>query len=145
LIAQQQQRMAAYRQAMTQRQAISQRNAMILQQQNRNAQYRYQQQYYDRMRQQQIGFQNDRYNYNNDPYFYTASSYRYMRDGRNYETNRYGADTLRQALNYGYQEGLRAGRADQQDHWHSSYQSSYAYQDANYGYNGRYVQQEDYN
>ena len=52
---------------------------------------------------------------------------------------------LRQAVNYGYTEGFNAGAADRQDHWAPSYQDSYAYQDANYGYNGFYVEQDDYN
>jgi flagellar biosynthesis/type III secretory pathway protein FliH len=52
---------------------------------------------------------------------------------------------LRQAVNYGYQEGFRAGQADRQDRWRSNYQGSYAYQDANYGYNGYYVERDDYN
>jgi hypothetical protein len=89
--------------------------------------------------------QNDRHDYNNDPYFYTAANYRYNRGGRYYETNQYGADLLRQAVNYGYQEGFGAGQADRQDNWRSDYQDSYAYQDANYGYDGYYVDQADYN
>ncbi|HNV83893.1 MAG TPA: hypothetical protein PLF92_05345 [Arenimonas sp.] len=145
LIVQQQQRVTQYRQNVAQRQNASRQHGMQLQQQKRMAQYNYQQQYYERMRQQQIRYQNERYDYNNDPYFYTASSYRYNRGGRYYETNQYGASILRQALNYGYQEGMRAGRADQQDHWRYSYRDSYIYEDANYGYNGYYVQQDDYN
>ena len=35
--------------------------------------------------------------------------------GRYYETNQYGADLLRQAVNYGYDQGVRAGQADRQD------------------------------
>jgi flagellar biosynthesis/type III secretory pathway protein FliH len=50
-----------------------------------------------------------------------------------------------QAVNYGYQEGFRAGEADRQDRWRSNYRDSYAYQDANYGYNGYYVDRDDYN
>ncbi len=110
------------------------------------AQYRYQQNYYQRLRQQQLRLQNERnYNYNNDPYYYTDWTYRYNRGGTDYQTNQYGADSLRRAVNSGYQEGFRAGQADRQDGWRSSYQDSYAYQDANYGYNGRYVQQDEYN
>ena len=145
LIVQQQQRVTKYRQKVAQRQNASRQHGMQLQQQKRMAQYHYQQQYYERMRQQQIGYQNERFDYDNDPYFYTASSYRYNRGGRYFETNQYGANMLRQALNYGYQEGMRAGRADQQDHWRYSYRDSYIYEDANYGYNGYYVQQDDYN
>ena len=64
---------------------------------------------------------------------------------RYYETNQYGADLLRQAVNYGYEQGFRAGEADRQDRWHSNYQGSFAYQDANYGYTGYYVDQDEYN
>ena len=145
LIQQQQQRVTQYRQYASQRQNNSRQIGLQLQQQKRTSQYRYQQQYYERVRLQQLSYQNDRYDYNNDPYFYTASSFRYSRGGSYYETNQYGANILRQALNYGYQEGMRAGRADQQDNWRYSYRDSYIYQDANYGYNGYYVQQEDYN
>jgi hypothetical protein len=97
------------------------------------------------MRQQQMSLENDRHDYNSDPYFYTAPNYRYNRGGRYYETNQYGASSLRQAVNYGYQEGFGAGQADRQDGWRADYQDSYAYQDANYGYDGYYVAQDDYN
>ena len=48
-------------------------------------------------------------------------------------------------MSYGYQDGFRAGLADRQDRWRSSLEDSYAYQDANYGYAGYYVDREDYN
>jgi hypothetical protein len=48
-------------------------------------------------------------------------------------------------VNYGYQEGFRAGAADREDRWRGDYQDSFAYQDANYGYSGYYVDQADYN
>ena len=51
---------------------------------------------------------------------------------------------LRQAINYGYEEGYRAGQADRADGWRASYQDSYAYQDATYGYNGYYVDVNEY-
>jgi hypothetical protein len=93
-----------------------------------------------------VFLQNDRHpDYDRDPYFYTPPIYRYTRGGRSYEINQYGADLLRQAVNYGYEEGFRAGQADRQDHWRFSYQESFAYQDANYGYNGYYVERDDYN
>jgi hypothetical protein len=118
----------------------------LLQQQKRTAQYRFQEDYLERMRQQQIRFQNDRdRDYSHDPYFYTAPIYRYRRGSSYYEINQYGADTLGQAVNYGYAEGFRTGQADREDRWRSNYQGSYAYQDANYGYNGFYVSQDDYN
>lgn len=72
------------------------------------AQYRYQQQYL--MRLQQIRPQNARsYNSNRNSYFYADSNYRYMRGGSYYETNQYGANLLRQAVNYGYEQGYRSG------------------------------------
>jgi hypothetical protein len=116
-----------------------------LQQQGRTAGYRYQQQYSSHQQQQRMRFQNDRHDYDSDPYFYTAPDYRYNRGGRYYETNQYGANILRGALNNGYEQGFFAGQADQQDHWQSDYQDSYAYQDASYGYEGYDVSQDDYN
>lgn len=80
-----------------------------------------------------------------DPYFYPPASYRYSRGGSYYETNQYGAKMLQQAVNYGYEEGFRAGQADLQDRWRSTYHDSYAYQDANYSYSGYYVDRDDYN
>ncbi len=109
------------------------------------AQYRFQQQYSERERQQEMNLRNDHHNYNSAPFFYTAANYRYRRGGRYYETNQYGANVLREAVNNGYQEGFLAGQADRQDRWRFNYQGSYAYQDANYGYGGYYVSQGDYN
>jgi hypothetical protein len=127
-------------------QSIARQREASLQQQRRTAQYRFQQDYIVRMREQQVRYRNDwRRDYSNDPYFYSAPIYRYQRAGNYYEVNQYGADTLRQAVNYGYAEGFRTGQADRQDRWRSNYQGAYAYQDANYGFNGFYVGQDDYN
>jgi len=151
LIEQQQQRIAQYRQHLDQqqqqqqRQAVQQQTAM-LREQNRASQYRFQEEYLERMRQQQVRLDNDHdHDYNRDPYFYTAPTYRYNRVGSYYETNQYGADLLRRSVNYGYEEGFRTGEADRQDRWRSGYRDSYAYQDANYGYTGYYVDQDEYN
>jgi flagellar biosynthesis/type III secretory pathway protein FliH len=95
---------------------------------------------------EQIRRQNVRtYGSNRNLYFNTAPNYRYQRGGSYYETNQYGANLLRQAVNYGYEQGYRSGQADRQDRWNSNYQDSYAYQDANYGYSGYYVDRDDYN
>jgi flagellar biosynthesis/type III secretory pathway protein FliH len=51
---------------------------------------------------------------------------------------------LRDAVNNGYEEGYRAGQADRQDGWDFDYQQSYAYEDASYGYDGYYVELNDY-
>ncbi len=95
---------------------------------------------------QQIRIQNTRtYSNNRNQYFYAPATYRYSRGGSYYETNQYGATLLRQGVNYGYEQGFRSGQADRQDRWNSSYQDSYAYQDADYGYSGYYVDEDDYN
>jgi len=126
-------------------QALAERDAQRLQQQRRQAYYQYQQSYYEHLCQQRERVQSSRYDFDNDPYYRTAPTYRYRRAGRYYQTNQYGADILRLALNHGYQQGHRAGRADRQDRWRSDYRQSFAYQDANYGYEGRYVRQDEYN
>ena len=144
LIQQQQQRMVQYRERLDEQQRRLQVADGALQQQRRMAQYRFQEQYLERLRDQDRRLRDERHDYNNDPYFYTAPIYRYNRGGAYYETNQYGADLLRQAVNSGYEEGFRAGQADREDNWRPDYRDSYAYQDANYGYNGYYVDPEDY-
>jgi len=147
LISQQQQRLGQYREYLDQQQRVAQQRTVQLQQARRTAQYGVQQQYSARLRQQQSRVQQNqgRYNYRGDPYFYTPSTYRYLRGGRYYDTNQYGLNLLRQAVNFGYDEGVRAGMADRQDRWASGYEDSFAYQDANYGYSGFYVDRDDYN
>ena len=139
-----QQRATQYRQRLDQQVRFSQQRAAQMQQQRRINEYRAQQQYLAQLRQQQLRLQTAR-NYSNDPYIRTAPSYRYAYSGYTRETNQYGADVLRQAVNYGYQEGVRFGQADRQDGLPADYRNSFAYQDANYGYSGYYVDQADYN
>jgi hypothetical protein len=139
-----QQRTTQYRQRLDQQVRISQQQAAQMQQQKRINEYRAQQQYLAQLRQQQLQLQTAR-NYSNDPYIRAAPSYRYAYSGNTRETNQYGADVLRQAVNYGYQEGVRFGQADRQDGLQANYRNSFAYQDANYGYSGNYVDQADYN
>jgi hypothetical protein len=145
LIVQQRQRLTQYHQYLDQQRHLAEQRTAQLQQQRRTAQYRYQQQYFERMRQQQIRLQSEQHDYSNDPYYYTAPTYRYHYGGHYYETNQYGADRLRQAVNNGYEQGFRAGQADRQDRWNANYRDAYAYQDANYGYDGYYLSQADYN
>jgi len=139
-----QQRGTQYSQRLNQQVLFSQQQAALLQQQKRNNQYRAEQQYLAQLRQQQQRLQLNR-DYSNDPYVRTAPSYRYNYGGVYRETNQYGANVLRQAVNYGYQEGVRFGQADRQDGWAANYQNSAAYQDANYGYDGSYIDQSEYN
>jgi hypothetical protein len=144
LIAQQQIRVTQYRQQLEQQQLNAQRNQEMLQRQRRTQQYLFLTQYNERIRQQQLLLQQERFDYNNDPYFYSAPIYRYYRYGRYYEVNQYGADLLRQAVNYGYDQGYRAGRADRRDYWSYDYRDSFAYQDADFGYDGFYMDREEY-
>jgi hypothetical protein len=144
LIRENEQRRTQYRQVLDRQQREAQQRAAQLQQQKRRAQYAFQQRYLARLRDQQARIQ-VRYDYDRDPFFYTSSRYRYIRGGRYYLTNDYGLDLLRQAVRYGYDEGFEAGRADREDGWTADYRNSYAYQDANYGYGGFYVERDDYN
>lgn len=145
LVAQQQQRLTQYRQHLDQQQSVLRQQAAQLQQQNRSAQYRFQQDYLAHLRKQQAYLNDHHPDYDHDPFFFSVFTYRYNRGGRFYETNQYGADRLREAANNGYNEGFRAGAADREDRWRFSYEDSYAYQDANYGYNGYYVDRDHYN
>jgi len=145
LIRQQQQRVEQYRRELEQQERVARERAAQLERQKRMAQYRFQQEYLDRVRRQEIYLRDHRFDYDHDPYFYTAPIYRYNRGGRYYEINEYGAKTLREAVNYGYEEGFRAGKADRDDRWISNYEDSYAYRDANYGYSGYYINRDDYN
>jgi len=146
VVLQQQQRIARYQQRLNQDQRLADQRIARLREQKRMAQWQYQQEYFRRIAEQQRQLQAyQNYNYYNDPYFYTAPSYRYNRGGSWYQTNSYGADLLRQAVNYGYQEGFRAGQADRSDRWGYNYRDSFAFQDANFGYNGLYLDQDAYN
>jgi TolA-binding protein len=125
-----QQRLNQYSQQRRQLDRFAQQRGRLLQQQRRQAHLRFQQQYLERLRQDQINLQNER------SHEYSAPSYRYSRGGRYYQTNQYGVDMLRQGVNHGYERGVRAGQADREDRARFSYKDSYAYQDASYGYNG---------
>jgi hypothetical protein len=146
LIRQHEQRLPQYREALDQQERAAEQRAAELQRQKRKAQHIFEQDYLARLREQRLRIQSQgRHDYDRDPFFYTPSQYRYSRGGRYHETNQYGLDLLRQAVNYGYEEGFRAGRADREDRWPSNYRDCYAYQDANYGYRGFYVDRDDYN
>ena len=145
LIQQQQTRLAEYRRNVEANEIRMQQQSEYLQQQRRMAQYRFQWNYLERLREEQARAQRERYDYNSDPYFYSPPIYRYYRGGSYYEVNQYGADLLRRAVNYGYQEGFEAGAADREDNWNYDYRDCYAYQDANFGYDGYYEDQGAYN
>jgi hypothetical protein len=125
---------------------LAQQRIAYLKRQNRQAQLRYQEEYWRRVNEQRLRLATYRsYDYDNDPYYYTAPSYRYYRGGRSYYVNQYSADLLNDAVRYGYQEGFEAGRADREDHVRFNYRGSFAWEDANYGYPGHYIDQSEYN
>ena len=143
LIAQQRERDAAYRQRLDEQVTAAQARSRQLQTARRSAQYAQEQRYLQALRAQQQRVQVQR-DYTRDPYYATAPTYRYRLGNVYHETNQYGIDVLRQAVNNGYVQGVEAGRADRTDRWPANYQNSYAYQDATYGYSGQYVDPGDY-
>jgi hypothetical protein len=142
-IARERARQDSYRDLLAQRQRLAYQRSLDLQRANRLAQYRYQQQYYERLRQMRL--RDSGYNWYNDPYVNAMPTYGYYRTGNYYQVNNYAADLLRQAVRLGYQEGYQAGRADLSDGWRYDYRNAFAYQDANYGYRGYYVDRAEYN
>jgi hypothetical protein len=143
----QQQRAYNYSQRLAQQEQWLQQQTALLRNQQRAAQVRYQLDYLNAIRSQQnqVASQWNSYDYYGDPYFYTAPTYSYNYSGRTYQTNQYGVDALTAALNYGYQQGYLAGQADRTDNWNFAPRNSFAYQDANYGYNGLYLDPTQYN
>ena len=102
---------------------------------------RYREYYQQRLHDQQRRWVTYRYH---DRFFSTPFSQRYRYNGRYWNTNRYGMEILREAANDGYAEGIRAGQADRYDNWRFDYRDSWAYRNASYGYNGRYVDADHY-
>ncbi len=82
--------------------------------------------------------------YNSQVRYDAPYSHRYRLDGRYWNTNRYGAELIREAANHGYAEGIRAGRADRYDNWRFDYRDARAYRDGAYGYHGRHVSRDHY-
>jgi len=97
---------------------------------------RYQQDYNRRMRDFHVRYA--------PRYYVRPAHYRYFYGGTWYTTSNYGADVLRQAVDWGYREGMRAGRADRNDGWQPDYRDSVAWRDGGFGYGGRYVSRADY-
>ena len=139
----QQQRSEKFSHRFEQQQRLSEQRQHYLEQQKRQAQFRYHQAYWQHVRDQEQHL-HDFYDYRHDPFFDAAPCYRYYRSRRFYEVNQYVADVLRQAVRYGFEQGLLAGRADREDGWRFSYEDCFAYEDAAYGYGGYYVDLEEY-
>jgi hypothetical protein len=144
LIAQQRQRTADFGQRLRRDEVNGDRQELALQQQQRMSQLRFQQRYFDALRGQALDLRTASQDYGRDPFFATAPIYSYSNSGRSHEINSYGAGVLRSAVSLGYQQGFGTGQADREDHWQSDPRSSYAYQNALYGFNGMYVDPDEY-
>jgi hypothetical protein len=114
-----------------------------LQEERREAQLRAQREYEAQLERQRAQIRAERA-YATEPYISAPHEYRFRVRGVDHLTNQYGVDVLRRAVNYGYQQGYRAGQADHQDRWRASYENSPAYREATYGYTGSYIDQPDY-
>jgi hypothetical protein len=144
LISQQQARVLQYRSLVDQQRLVAARTAQQLEEARRLQQAQYVADYNRRVWEQQQRYRTQAFNYDSDPYFNYAPAYSYLLGGQTYRINEPGADLLREAINLGYQEGIRAGRADRMDGWRADYRNSYAYQDATYGYSGYYLDRNQY-
>ena len=133
-----------YRKHLDEQTRVAQQQAAQLQQSKRAAQARVQQEYAAQLDRQREQLRAER-RFDNEPYVVAAPTYRYQFNGAYHETNQYGVDMLKQAVNYGYQRGYQAGVADRQDHWRFDYQNSPEYREATFGYSGSYVDLGDYN
>lgn len=60
--------------------------------------------------------------------------FRVYRGDRYYETNGWGAETLRMAITEGYRQGSAQGRSDSEDQKRSNWAASDIYKRAEYGY-----------
>lgn len=123
---------------------VVRQQAEELQEARRAADYRAQQEYAERVEQQRL--RNER-NYAIESNIEASRYYRYNVGGIYHQTNQYGVDLLRQAVNNGYLEGVQAGESDRQNRWPASYQNSRAYRDADDGFGGinfNYVDRSDY-
>jgi hypothetical protein len=142
-IAEEQRRTTDYRKHLDEQNQAVRQQAVQLQEQKRTAQYRAQQEYAAQLARQREQLRSER-DVARDAYISTPHTYRYRVSGVYRETNQFGVDLLRQAVNSGYREGYRAGHADRQDRWKADYASSPAYREATLGYTGSYVDQSDY-
>ncbi|MBK6425971.1 MAG: hypothetical protein IPF82_07180 [Blastocatellia bacterium] len=145
-IAENKARVSTYNNYLIRQTRIADQRRRELQLQRRLAQARYMEDYWRRLAQQQQRVNSwQSYNYNNDPYFYTPANYRYRVRRQLLRNEPVRCEPPSAGHQRGLPGGYDAGRADRNDSWRYGYQDSFAFQDANYGYNGMYVSQSSYN
>jgi hypothetical protein len=83
---------------------------------------------------------NGRWDGNNNQ---NSNRYRVYRNGSYYNTDRRGAELLRQAVNAGYQQGFQAARNDHNNRRRVNYSNSNIYQSGSFGYQS-YVNRSQY-
>lgn len=71
---------------------------------------------------------------NSQNVFGNNNRYRVNRNGSWYNTDRRGADLLRQAVNAGYQQGFNAGKSDRNSRRGSNWNGNNIYRSGSYGY-----------
>jgi hypothetical protein len=71
-------------------------------------------------------------------------NYRYNMAGIYRQTNHFGVDALRRAVDLGYQQGYRSGQMDRRDGAPADLRRALEFQDGAFGYSGTYVPQGDY-
>jgi hypothetical protein len=70
--------------------------------------------------------------------------YRYRIGGVYRETNQYGVDVLRQAVDQGYEQGYRDGSIDRVNGAPADFERALDFDTGGFGYAGAYVPQSDY-
>ena len=127
----QQRRLNVFRARFATRERTGQQREQWFRDRGRLAHSRFEEEYLEHLRRDRISVA-----FVPDFYYYTAPRYRFRFDGGFYYLSSYGADSLRQAIRYGYEEGFTAGQADRSDRAPFGYTQSFAYQDASWGYSG---------
>jgi hypothetical protein len=118
-----------------------QHQKVVLQQQKAELQrMKLEQQRQELLRQQQA--KGNRYNGSNSNVG-GGNRYRVYRNGSYYQTDNRGAELLRQAVNNGYQQGLREGESDRSRRRGGNWSNSSVYRSGNYGYQS-YVESGQY-
>jgi len=141
----QEKRFEKYRDRLNKQEEVAEQRRRRLEQEKRIAHARYQQAYAERMRERRKDLYS-KYDHDlrNDPFFDAPPRFRYYRGNKYFNVNRYVAEVLKDAVDYGYEQGYYAGRADYEDGWRFSYKDCYAYEDATYGYTGYWVDLNEY-
>ncbi|MBC7898766.1 MAG: hypothetical protein H7070_01820 [Saprospiraceae bacterium] len=97
----------------------------------------------EKIQKQRAKLQQQRINSRNVYANNNANRYRVYRNGAYYNTDNRGAELLRQAVNAGYQQGIRAGQSDRNGRRNSSWNNSSVYRTGTYGYQS-YVDRNQY-